>query len=423
MNYPRHGEPIVPHLLRPLVLERHPSGLPSDRDNDLIARDELGADAWRRLPVEVCRRVGLVVVDRVQTRLRSLPQPIRDTLLPSPEAALALPIERRTINTLRRAGALRTDEPWTVGRYLSIRRFGGRALVDLLSAFEARAGVVLPNLANVGLTDDRALKRLLLTIAQRLPIAEHLLELNRRPGGRPSDQIDVTSLLKSAAQLGQEFSFRVIDLGGTRVVVHLRDLTVARAAYRIAVRTLRTVGAATTDGIAGQVRATTRSTIDANFVAGLLSGLPAFRWLDREGGWFWFDQRSNPLLANLRKVLSVVPRLPLLRLASVLFRTRAGPRPSSIVVQGLCRAMPEVRVADGMVIVEKAFDRRAHLNEEESRVVRLLETARSGLSDAQLRWLVRDVGLPWTPIWRLLRSSPLFEQSPEGLFRLVGSSG
>jgi hypothetical protein len=74
-----------------------------------------------------------------------------------------------------------------------------------------------------------------------------------------------------------------------------------------------------------------------------------------------------------------------------------------------------------MVMVDRTLDRRAHLNEEESRVVRFLETTRSGLSDAQLRWLVRDVGLAWTPILRLLRSSPLFEQSPEGLFRLVGS--
>jgi hypothetical protein len=91
------------------------------------------------------------------------------------------------------------------------------------------------------------------------------------------------------------------------------------------------------------------------------------------------------------------------------------------VVQGLCRALPEVRVTGGMVTVDKAFDRRAHLNEGESRIVRFLETARQGLSDAQLRWLARDVGLAWTPIWRLLRSSPLFEQSPEGRFRLVGS--
>jgi hypothetical protein len=422
MNYPRPGEPIVPRLLRPLVLERHPSTFAGDLDNDLIARDELGADAWKRLAPEICRRLSLLVVDRVQTRLRALPQAIRDTLLPSPDAALALPIERRTINTLRRvAGAGADSEPWTVGRYLAIRRFGGRALVDLLAAFEARAGVVLPNLANVGLADDRALKRLLLTIARRLPIAEHLLDVEGQRGGRGDDPIDVTSLLKSAAQLGHEFSFRVIELGGTRVIVHLRDLTAARAAYRISVRTIRTLGAATVDGIAAQVRATTRSAVDAKFVEGLLGGLPAFRWLDRDSGWFWFVQRSNPLLANLRKVLSVVPRLSLLRLASVLFRTRAGPRPSPTVVQGLCRAVPEVRVTDGMVVADKAFDRRAHLNEEESRVVRFLESTRTGLSDAQLRWLVRDIGLAWTPIWRLLRSSPLFEQSAEGRFRLVGS--
>jgi len=422
MNYPRPGEPIVPHLLRPLVLERYPTGFPTDADNQLIARDELGADAWQRLPAETCRRVSLLVVDRVQTRLRALPQPILDTVLPSPDAALALPVGRRTANTLRRAGAPRADDrPWTIGRYVALRRFGGLALLDLLAALEARAGVVLPNLSHVGVSDDRALKRLLLTIAQRLPIAEHQLELDSKRGARRSDAIDVASLLKSAAQLGQEFSFRVIELGETRVVLHLRDLTAARTAYRIATRTVRTLGAATTDSIAGQVRATTRSTIDGKFVEGLLSGLPAFRWLDRDGGWFWFEQRSNPLLANLRKVLSVVPRLPLRRLTSVLFRTRAGPRPTSIVVQGLCRAMPEVRIAGDMVVVDKAFDRRAYLNEEESRVVPLLEAARSGLPEAQIRWLVREVGLPWTRIWRLLRSSPLFEQSSDGVFRLVGT--
>src|SRR5690349_931775 len=130
MNYPRPGEPIVPRLLRPLVLERHPTGLPLDPDGELIAHDDLGADAWKRLPPEVCRRVSLLVVDRVQTRLRALPGQIRDTLLPAPDAALALPLERRTINTLGRAVGTGPDgEPWTVGRYLAIRRFGGRALV------------------------------------------------------------------------------------------------------------------------------------------------------------------------------------------------------------------------------------------------------------------------------------------------------
>lgn len=424
MNYPRPGEPIVPRLLRPLVLERYASSFNADGDA-LIANDALGADAWDRLPADTCRRVSLIVVDRVQTRLPSLPQAIRDTLLPSPEAALALPIERRTINTLRRAGAAGGDAaPWTVGRYLALRRFGGRALVDLLAAFEARAGVALPNLANLanlGATDDRGLERLLSTIARRLPIAEHRLELATRRGERRADPIDVTTLLKTAARLGHPCAVRAIDLGGTRVVVHLRDLTAAHTAYRIATRTVRTLGAATTDGIAEQVWATTRHAVDARFVEGVLSGLPAFRWLDRDAGWFWFVQPANPLLANVRKILSVVPRLSLQRLASLLFRARAGPRPSPTVVQGLCREVPELRIVKGMVVVDRAFDRRAHLNEGESRVVRFLESARNGLSDAQLRWLVRDIGLAWTPIWRMLRSSPLFEQSADGMFRLVGS--
>ena len=421
MRYPRHGEPIVPHLLRPLVLERHPTAFLPDPDGELIAHDALGADAWKRLPAEACRRVSLLVVDRVQTRLRALPHAIRDTLLPAPDAALALPLERRTSNTLRRIAARGDGQPWTVGRYLAIRRFGGRALVDLVAAFEARAGVSLPTLTNSGLANDRSLHKMLLAMSRRLPIAEHQLNLDVPGTARDAQPLDVTMLLKSAAQLGHEMPFRVIDLGGARVVVRLSDLTAARATYRIAVRTVRTLGAATIDGIAGQAQATAGGVIDGAFVAGLLSGLPAFHWLDRSSGWFWFEQRSNPLLANLRKVLSVATRLPVTRLATVLFRARGGPRPSPAVVQGLCGAVPEARVRDGIVTVDKPLDRRAHLNEGESRVVRFLENAGGGLSDAQLRWLVREIGLAWTPIWRLLRSSPLFEQSPEGLFRLVGS--
>ena len=103
------------------------------------------AGARRLAPpaAETCRRIGLLVVDRVQTRLRALPDEVLDAPLPAPGAALAtLPLERRTVNTLRRADAASTKEaPWTIRRYLAIPRFGGRALVDLLAALEVHAGV------------------------------------------------------------------------------------------------------------------------------------------------------------------------------------------------------------------------------------------------------------------------------------------
>ena len=170
-----------------------------------------------------------------------------------------------------------------------------------------------------------------------------------------------------------------------------------------------------------QIRTTVDPTVDATFVERLLSGLPAFRWLDRRGGWFWFVQRSNPLIADLRKVLSVVTRVPVTRLASALFRTRAGPRPSPAAVQGLCTAVPEARVRNGVVMIDRPLDRRAHLNEGETRIVKVLESARGSLSDGQLRWRIREIGLAWTPVWRLLRSSPLFEQTSAGQFRLLGT--
>jgi hypothetical protein len=206
------------------------------------------------------------------------------------------------------------------------------------------------------------------------------------------------------------------------VVVRLCDLTAARAAYRIAVRTVQTWGAATIDAVASQAQVAARAAVGAVFVERLLNGLAAFRWLDRQGGWFLLIQRSNPLVANVRKVLSVVTRVSLARLAAVLFRARAFPRPSTAVVKGLCGAVPEARVTNGVVTVDRPLDRRAHLKEDESRVVKFLETAGGALSGAQLRWLVREIGLAWTPIWRLLRNSPLFEQSPDGMFRLVGSN-
>jgi len=419
MQYPRPGEPIVPRLLRSLVVERRPSSIPFDQDTDLLAHDDLGADVWARLPPEICRRVSLLVVDRVQTRLGSLPDAIRDTRLPSPEAALALPLEHRTINTLRRAvGKGSAGQSWTVGRYIGIRRFGGRALVDLLAAFEAHAPS-LPRPAMSRSGTDGALQESLLMIARQAPIAEDRLDLGSDPSVRT---VDVTHLLRTATQLGHELPFRVIKLGGTRVVVRLSELTAAHATYRIAVHAVRAQGAATLDGIAARVRAATHSPIGRAFVESLLSGLSGFRWLDQQDGWFWFAQRSNPLVASVRKVLSVVARLPLARLMAVLFRTRPGLRPSLTAVQGLCRAVPEARITGGIVMVDRLLDRRAHLNQGESRVVKFLEIAGGGLSNAQIRWLIHEIGMPWTPIWRLLRSSPLFERSPDGLFRLVGSN-
>ena len=189
-------------------------------------------------------------------------------------------------------------------------------------------------------------------------------------------------------------------------------------------RTVRTLGAATIDGIAGQVRATTRSAIDGDVrgrAAERTVGVSLAGPRRRAGsGSCSVRTRCSPTCARCCRSST---RLSSLRLASVLFRTRAGPRPSPVgrpgAVPARCRRCASGRDGDRR---QAARSPRPPQRRGVARRAASSKRRGGGLSDAQLRWLVREIGLPWTPIWRLLRSSPLFEQSPEGLFRLVGSS-
>src|SRR5262249_43254529 len=140
VRYPRKGEAIVPRLLRPLVIERRPAPR-SDPDRDMLARLDLGPEAWARLSPATCERLSMLVVDRVQTRIHLLPEFALPHPLPGRRVALSLPLERHTANTIRRTLRTRGAGPWTVARYLALPRFGGRALVDLLAAVEAREAV------------------------------------------------------------------------------------------------------------------------------------------------------------------------------------------------------------------------------------------------------------------------------------------
>jgi hypothetical protein len=416
VSYPRAGEPIVPRLLRPLVLERRPG--PRPVDSELLALVDLGPRAWARLPPETCQRLSLLVVDRVQTRIATLPDLALSTPLPDPATALSLPLERRTANTLRRELAERKlTGPWTVARYLGIRRFGGRALVDLLAALEAR-GELLPPAPQPGVASggdvrtERVLHDLLVAVSRRLPISEAEAEAAISP--------ELGQLVRTAVRLGNDVPFRTLDLGGTRMLVRPSELTLAQTAYRLAARAVHGWGAVTVGAVTAQLHAALATGVSASFVERLMSGIETFRWLDREAGWFWLLQPTNPLLSGVRKVLSVVPRLSLVRLRGALLRARQGVTLSLEALRQVCLAIPGAHVTDGIVT---ATPGSVPLTETELQLVKILRAARpTGIPDTRLRGMIRAVGLPWTPILRLLRSSPLVECAPDGRFQLLGST-
>src|SRR4029077_19419515 len=127
-------------------------------------------------------------------------------------------------------------------RYLEMRRFGGRALVDLLAAMESRAGgVELSETVNVSgaagdFPSERAFDRLLAAIVHRLPISEAQAKAELVREGLVGEHVDLGGLARTAVQLGRNAPFHIIDVGGSRMMLRLSDVTAARAAYRIAAR-------------------------------------------------------------------------------------------------------------------------------------------------------------------------------------------
>ena len=303
--YPRPGEPIVPRLLQQLVFDRRPS-----RDAgaaNLYRVAQAGANAWKLLPAEICRRVGMEVVDRVQSRLQQLPESFLATPLPDPSTALTYRLERRTINILQRTlSPGEAEGPWTLGRYLALRRFGGRAIVDLLSAAEAHEGQLA---RRAGALMTRQLEENVAFVVHNLPISELRVRASLRDMAlSDNSKVELSRLARAWVRLGNSVPFRLAMLGGVRVAVRPSQVTAARVAYRTAVRAIALGGAASILEITTQLMSVSGTTADATFVERLFSNLVTFRWVDRAAGVFWFAARATPFPVAVRKALSTARR-------------------------------------------------------------------------------------------------------------------
>jgi hypothetical protein len=294
--FPRPGEPIVPAALQRIVFDRHPSSDTGAAHLLTVAR--AGVAAWRRFSPEICRRVGAAVVDRVQSRLQQLPEATLGLPLPGPATALAFRLERRTVNTLRRALSAGADGPWTLERYLGVPRFGGRAVVDLLAAVEANEGPLGWRARD---SAARHLEDRVAFAVRNLPISEENLRKALHEVGAPSEEIDLSGLARSWVQRGHAVPFRVVEIGGVKIAVGLSQVTATRIAYRIALRAVGVWGAASIHEIAEQLRAGPIQAQGATFVEKLFASVGGFRWVDRSTGWFWFAGAQRPFSLALRK--------------------------------------------------------------------------------------------------------------------------
>jgi hypothetical protein len=196
----------------------------------------------------------------------------------------------------------------------------------------------------------------------------------------------------------------------------------ARAAYAFASRAAYHWGAITVRRVADQLEVVAAGGRSLAFVEGVLSAIAGFQWLDREGGWFWFRERPNRLLADLAKVLAVVARVSAARLWPAICRARRGPEPPPpSLLPRLCGALPGVRLIDDLVVARPPVPGAPRLGHAEGRLVDILRRSGQPLPARELRAQGRAGGLAWRTVLRLLTWSPLVEHLPGPRYALIGS--
>ena len=265
---------------------------------------------------------------------------------------------------------------------------------------------------------ERISDRALTIIARQLPISEKRVNEDLAACGAPTP-FDLRELVRSTVGRGQIAPFHVLEIGGARVALRLSQLSAARTAYRVAVRSIQSWGATTIASLAALVEDVPGSESVESFVEQVLVDLPAFRWIDRSNGWFWFVGRPNPLLDDLRKILSVTSRLPVPRLWKALFHIRRGGSPAPETLGRVCAEIPGARITGGELIFDGRLERSVYLTETETRLVTAWRPRGGACRSATFAGRFKPRVLSWTPASHAVRTSPLFSTSDGGCVTLL----
>ena len=232
-RYPRPGAPIAPFALRDILMEPIPKRLHDQLGGAELRLCDLDESVWRRFPAEAIGQLAQAVVNCVSTRQalktlrgRRFPRPLPNLRLDD------LRLENRTRRCLIREGL--DDRPerlgnYTLGEILSIRAFGPRCLLDLLTALESAQKT-----AGGGKTQEMISSKL---SAELTAEAEKLAASQQTPSiGRDDPRFGrwiraVDGKAQSAFELAQQLRSRTRD--PSDVVYVLEQVRALRAAIEV----------------------------------------------------------------------------------------------------------------------------------------------------------------------------------------------
>jgi hypothetical protein len=212
--------------------------------------------------------------------------------------------------------------------------------------------------ASLGLTTRRTLSptfdRTITFVVDRMPAAAGEIEAELRSQRLTSGLFRLEGVIKAGELLGRCLPFSISEVGEERLV-HPPNIPSVDTIVRIARRVIARWGMATLSNVRAEVRRVESGVCDRKLVGRVLACLGGFHWLEQSAGWFWLsDNCNNPLLNNIREILSVANPIHILELRASIGRDyrMKGLSPPKRVLLEFCRQAPGLRVEDEIVKAE-----------------------------------------------------------------------
>ncbi len=139
-RYPRRGYCVAPQTLREILTDPIPDEWMPDSETHCKRLCDLDEQAWESFSAESLGALAEMIVSRVN--VSGCNRVVRERCLPKPPKSMRLEdlrLENRTYNCLQREGFAKRPEDLgkqTIGDLMSLRAFGAKCLVDLLSSLE-----------------------------------------------------------------------------------------------------------------------------------------------------------------------------------------------------------------------------------------------------------------------------------------------
>jgi hypothetical protein len=241
-----------------------------------------------------------------------------------------------------------------------------------------------------------------------------------RAAWRPS------TLVMAASYLGIPHGLRTLQHGETEfLAAEGSNLALADLVESVARDTARSEGAANTKDVAFALSESQERWVSQREVTLLIRATPGVRWLDEQRGWFWFGEHpQHRVLNNIRKMLSVAPRLLIDDLYEGLLRSyRMDSQPvcPKPIVLALCREVPWIKVRQiSHLMAAIPLDWKEELTGVERTIVEVLMEAGGILDHHSWRMRCKERGVPLGSFGVYEGNSPVIHRVRPSIWGLRG---